>query len=97
MFLARKFKHGRQKHERDFTVWYFHDFSITQILREINVGDSKSAISANLTHLEALTFDFYDFWHFLEFEIHQINKMKSPKNGQNSSFRPSRLSKFDFT
>ena len=26
-----------------FTVWKFHDFSIAQILREINFGDFKSA------------------------------------------------------
>ena len=30
----------------NFTVWKFHDFSITQILREINFGDSRSAKSA---------------------------------------------------
>ena len=31
-----------------YTVWKFHDFSITQILREINVADSSSAKSASL-------------------------------------------------
>ena len=36
----------------------FHDFSITQILREIKFGDSRSTISATLTHFEALNFDF---------------------------------------
>ena len=36
-----------------FTVWKFHDFSITQILREINFGDSPSAKSAILIHLES--------------------------------------------
>ena len=40
------------------TVWKFHDFPITHILYEINFGDSKSAKSAILTHLEALNFDF---------------------------------------
>ena len=33
------------------TVWKFHDFAITQILREINIGDSTGAKSAILTHL----------------------------------------------
>ena len=33
------------------TVWKFHDFSITQILREINFWDSTGAKSAILTHL----------------------------------------------
>ena len=37
------------------TVWKFHDFSITQILREINFGDCRSAKSAILTYLN---FDF---------------------------------------
>ena len=32
------------------TVWKFHDLSITQILREINFGDGRSAKSAILTH-----------------------------------------------
>ena len=45
-------------------MWKFHDFSITQILREINFWDSWSAKSAILTHLEALNFNFYDFFQF---------------------------------
>ena len=52
-----------------YTVWKFHNFSITQILREINFGDSRSAKSAILGHFEALNFDFYEFWHFLKAEI----------------------------
>ena len=36
------------------TLWKFHNFSISQILREINFGDSRSVKFANLTHLEAL-------------------------------------------
>ena len=43
------------------TVWKFHDFSITHILREINFWDATSAKSDILTHLEALNLDFYDF------------------------------------
>ena len=50
-------------------MWKFHDFSITQILREINFGDSRSAKSAILTHLEALKFDFLEFLHFMKAEI----------------------------
>ena len=56
------------------TVWKFHDFSISQILREIKVEEYKSAKSAIWTHLEALNFYFYGFLHFLEAEINQINK-----------------------
>ena len=41
-----------------YTVWKFHHFSITQIFCEIKFGDSGSAKSAILPHLEALNFDF---------------------------------------
>ena len=58
------------------TVWKFHDFSITQILREINFGDCKSAKSAILTHLEALNFDFYEIVHFLKAQINQKSKYR---------------------
>ena len=59
-------------------MWKFHDFSFTQILREINFGNFRSAKSAILTHLEAPNFDFQEFLHFLKVEIYQINKMQSP-------------------
>ena len=52
-----------------YTVCKFHDFSITQILREINFRDFRSAKSAIWTHLEALNFDVYEFLHFLKAEI----------------------------
>ena len=35
-----------------FTVWKFHDLPITQILREINFGHSKSATSAIFSNLQ---------------------------------------------
>ena len=42
---------------RIFTVWKFHDFSITQILREIKFEDSRSVKCTIFSHLEALNFD----------------------------------------
>ena len=60
------------------TVWKFHDFSIIQILREINFWESKSAKSAIFTHKEALNSDFYEFMHFLKAEICQIHKIQRP-------------------
>ena len=60
-------------------MWKFHDFSITQILREIKFGDSRSAKSGIFTHLEALNFDFRNFLHFLKAVIYQIDKIQSPK------------------
>ena len=59
-------------------MWKFHDFSITLILREINFGDSRSAKSTILTHLEALNFDFHAFSH-LNAEIDQIKKSRAPE------------------
>ena len=40
-----------------FEIKQCHDFSITQILREINLGDSRSAKSSILTHLHPLNFE----------------------------------------
>ena len=57
----------------------FHDFSITQILREINIGDSGNAKSAISTHFKALNFDFYEFLHFLNAEIATSTKFRAPK------------------
>ena len=51
-----------------FTVWKFHDFQITQILREINFRDSRSAKFAIKTLLEAPNFDFDDYLHFMKTE-----------------------------
>ena len=78
-------------------MWKFQDFSITQILREINFEESGSVKSAILTHLEAVNFDFYEFLHFLMAEIYPINKIQSPKNGKHGSLRTSKFAKIDFT
>merc|ERR1711963_687424 len=61
-----------------FTKWKFDNFLITQISREINFCDYRSAKSAIFTHLEALNFVFL-ILHFLKPEIYQINKIQSPK------------------
>ena len=58
-------------------VWKFYDFSITQILHEINFEDYRSAEFAIITHLEALNIDFHEFLLFLKAEIYQINKILS--------------------
>ena len=58
-------------------MWKFHNFSITQTLREINFEDSRSAKFAILTHLEALNFDFYEVLHFLKAEICQKIKCRT--------------------
>ena len=42
-FFAQKEKNFLWKYGEKHTVWKFQDFSISQILREINFGDSISA------------------------------------------------------
>ena len=56
-----------------YTMWKFLDFSVTQILRQINCEDSSSVKSAILTHLGAL--NFYEYLHFLKTKIYQIDKI----------------------
>ena len=56
-------------------MWKFHNFSITQIIREINFEDSGSAKSAILRLLEAMNFDFCEFLHFLKVKIYQIDQI----------------------
>ena len=79
------------------TVWKFYNLPTTQILGEIKFGDSRSAISAISTHLEALNLDFYEFLHFLKAENDQLNKNSEPLKWKNGSFRTSRFSKINFT
>ena len=55
------------------------EFSVIWILREINFWDSWSAISANLPHLEALSFAFYELLHNLKAGIYQTEPKKWQK------------------
>ena len=68
------------------TVWKMRNFSITQILREIDFVDSSSAKSAFLKHLEALYLDFlWNFWIFWWLKFTQI-KNSDPQNWQKRQF-----------
>ena len=51
---------------KGLTVWKFHNFPITDSLREIKFADCRSAKSDILTHLEVLNFESYDFFLLLE-------------------------------
>ena len=64
------------------TVWKFHDFSTSQILREIIFWDSRSAKSTILTHLVSLNFEFTDFCTFWRLEFTRI---QSPKDGKKAN------------
>ena len=67
-------------------------FSITQILREINFVDSRSAESAFLTHLEAPNLDFFlSFFALFRAEIYQLKKISDPQSGKYGSFRTTRF------
>ena len=68
------------------TVWNFQNFSATQILREIIVGESGASRIAILTHLEALNFDFHGFLHFLKVGIDLEIKIQSFQNCKSSIF-----------
>ena len=51
----------KKKSPKEISV-KFQDFSITQILREIEVSESGVSKMAILTHLEALNLDFLNFY-----------------------------------
>ena len=50
-------------------MWKFQDFSITQILREINFGDSRSAETAVFAILGAV-----NFVHLVNFSLEKEHK-----------------------
>ena len=66
-------------------------FSITQILREINFVDSRSAESAFLTQLEAPNLDFLSIFALFRAEIYQLKKISDPQSGKYGSFRTTRF------
>ena len=78
-------------------MWKFHDFTVTQILREINFRDYRSVKSANFVISEALNFDFYEFLHFLKIEIYKNNQFRALKIAKTAVLLTSRFSKNDFT
>ena len=64
----------------EITVWKFCDFSIAQILREINFGDSRSAKYAISTHLEIRISIFSTLYFFCQnLKIPKDFVLKLPK------------------
>ena len=80
-----------------YTVWKLQNFSVTQILREIKVGEFRDSKSTILTHLVALNFDFYEFLHFVKAENDQKSRFRLSKIAKIGIFKTSRISKADFT
>ena len=67
-------------------MWKFHNFSITQILREINFADSRGAKYAILARLQALNFDLYEFLHLLNPDFYQMDKIHRLKRAKTAVF-----------
>ena len=87
-----------KKYERDsnLTVWKFQDFCITEILREINFEDSRSAKSAGFMYLSSWILNLENLssaklHKYLEFKIQSL------KIGKNGSFWTSGNTKINFT
>ena len=76
-------------------MWKIQNFSATQILREIKVGESGASKIAILIHLEGLNFQFYEFLHFVKAENDQKSKLRVSKIAKIGNFRTS--TKADFT
>ena len=69
---------------------------LSQRLREINFGGSRSAKSAISKHLEALNLDFCEFLHFLKAEMYQIKKIQGPHNSKKAFFEISETLNYVF-
>ena len=78
-------------------VCKFSDFSITQILREINLGECRNSKSAVFAGFGALT--FFDLVNFSILKVHKIinNQIQNLKMCQNCRFCTSRIPNIDFT
>ena len=59
--FTEQFKHPR------CTMWKFHNFSVTQILREFNFGESRIAKSAVFAIFRAL-----NFVHLVNFRLQKV-------------------------
>ena len=70
----------------EYTMGKYHDFSATQILREINYGVCRSVKSAISTHFEALNLDIFEVLHFLKVEIFANKQDSEPLKWQKLQF-----------
>ena len=74
------------------TVWKFQDFSVTQILREINFGQCKSSKTAVFAFFGTLNFVTLE-----NFSLLKVQKFIKIKICKNDRFCTSRILNFDFT
>ena len=75
------------------TVWKFHDFCITQILREINFEESRSAKSAILTHSRLRILILMHFCTFWRLQFTKWTKFTALKVAKTAIFALSESSK----
>ena len=66
--------HKDNEHLYQSTVWKFQDFCITEILREINFEDSRSAKSAVFAILGAVNFVY-----LVNFSLQKVQKFTKIK------------------
>ena len=64
-------------------MWKFQDFSVIQILREINFGHFEATKTAILTISEALNFEFLTLSSEKFFQISKLKASKLPKYAKN--------------
>ena len=62
---------------KDYTVWKFLDFSVIQILREINFGESRSSKTAVFAILGAL-----NFVNLVHFSLQKVQKFMINQNSE---------------
>jgi len=79
-------------------MWKFHDFSITQILREIKYGGSRSSKNAVFFSI----FEAMNFINLINISIQRVQKwlkikIQSLSMCKNGRFQDSKFACFDFT
>ena len=67
------------------------------ILREINFGESSSAKSAILTHLEDVNFHFREFLHFWSLKFSKFTKFRVTKIAKKALLKLLESFEIDFT
>ena len=78
-------------------MWKFHNFSPTQILREINFGDSQSAKPGNFTNLEDLNFFVMNFYNFVRLKFTKLTISRALKMAKKAVLELLDHPKNDFT
>ena len=79
------------------TMWKIQDFSVTQILCEINFGHFEAPKSANLTNSAARNFEFLGIFDIVKCDIFPKIKIQCLKNCETTVYDLLKSAKLDFT